>query len=191
MNRTSKRRTPDQSDCHDDLMTWSAPEVVREWEPSAGAERAILQGFLDFGRKTLLHKCAGLTGAQLVERAIPPSALSLLGLVRHLTEVERNWFRRRFGGEDIDRPYGRPDRPEAAFDELDAERAAQDIHALVDEWGAADRAVADLPLDHIFVSDRWGPMSLRWVYAHMSSEYSRHNGHADLLRERIDGQTGN
>jgi Protein of unknown function (DUF664) len=171
-------------------MIWTAPNVERDWEPSAGTERVILQGLLDFGRKTLLLKCADLTGAQLVERAIPPSTLSMLGLVRHLTEVERTWFRRRFGGEDIDRPYGRSDRPDAAFDDVDPERAAPDIDALVEEWCAADGAVADLPLDHLFVSDRWGPMSLRWVYGHMSSEYSRHNGHADLLRERIDGRTG-
>ena len=62
--------------------------------------------------------------------------------------------------------------------------------ALIAEWQAADQTVAHLPLDHVFVSDRWGPMSLRWAYSHMNSEYCRHNGHADMLRERIDGSTG-
>jgi len=171
-------------------MTWVAPEVEREWEPSNGDERAIADGFLEYGRKTLLVKCAGLTGEQLVQRANPPSTLSLLGLVRHITDVERNWFRRRFGGEEIERLYSRPDRPDAVFEDLDPEHAERDIDRLVNEWRAADRAIADLSLDHIWVSDRWGPMSLRWVFGHMNSEYSRHNGHADLLRERIDGRTG-
>lgn len=171
-------------------MTWSFPDVVRDWGPCVGDERAILQGFLDFGRKTLLMKCSGLSGAELVQRPVPPSTLSLLGLVRHVTEVERSWFRRRFGGETVDRLYWRADRPDAAFEEVAPDRAEQDIGRLVTEWQAADRAVAGLPLDHVFVSDRWGPMSLRWVYSHMNSEYCRHNGHADLLRERIDGRTG-
>jgi uncharacterized damage-inducible protein DinB len=179
-----------RGDGDDGAMTWLAPEVEREWEPSIGDERSILQGLLEYGRKTLLVKCSGLTGEQMVQRAMPPSSLSLLGLVRHITDVERNWFRRRFAGQEIDSVYARPDRLEAAFEELDASQAEQAIDRLVNEWQAADRAVADLPLDHIFVSDRWGPMSLRWVYGHMNSEYSRHNGHADMLRERIDGRTG-
>jgi hypothetical protein len=104
--------------------------------------------------------------------------------------MERTWFRRRFGGQTVDDLYRRPGRPEAAFDDLDPDRAEQDIAALVAEWRTADQAVADLPLDHQSVSERWGPMSLRWAYQHMNSEYCRHNGHADLLRERIDGGTG-
>lgn len=171
-------------------MVWSAPDVVRDWEPCVGDERAILQGFLDFGRKTLLLKCAGLTGVQLVDRAVPPSRLSLLGLVRHITEVERTWFRRRFGGEAVDYLYWRADRPDASFEETDPDRAEQDIECLIAEWQAVDHAVGNLSLDHVFVSDRWGPMSLRWAYSHMNSEYNRHNGHADLIRQRIDGATG-
>jgi endonuclease/exonuclease/phosphatase (EEP) superfamily protein YafD len=73
---------------------------------------------------------------------------------------------------------------------LGTDRHATGRAALIAEWPAADRAVARLPLDHVFVSDHWGPMSLRWVYSHMNSEYCRHNGHADMLRERIDGSTG-
>ena len=171
-------------------MIWTAPDVVRVDEPFVADERAMLEGFLDFGRSTLLLKCSGLTGAQLAQRAVSPSMLSLLGLVRHVAEVERTWFRRRFGGQDLDRLYWRADQPQAAFEEVDPGRAEQDIACLVAEWQAARRAVAGLPLDHIFVSDRWGEMSLRWAYCHMISEYNRHNGHADLLRERIDGHTG-
>jgi hypothetical protein len=171
-------------------MVWTAPAVVRVDEPFIGDERVVLQGFLDYGRRTLLVKCAGLTGAQLVSRAVPPSTLSLLGLVRHVTDVERTWFRRRFGGADLASVYPRPDRPEAAFEDVEAGRAEQDIACLVAEWEAADRAVEHLPLDHVFVSDRWGEMSLRWAYCHLTGEYDRHNGHADLLRQRIDGVTG-
>lgn len=169
-------------------MVWTAPVVTRVDEPFVAGEREMLQGFLDFGRRTLLVKCAGLTGVQLAERAVPPSTLSLLGLVRHLTDVERTWFRRRFGGQDIGSCHARADD---AFEGACAGRAEHDLAALVEEWSAADRAVAGLPLEHLYVSDRWGPMQLRWAYCHLASEYDRHNGHADLLRERIDGTTGN
>jgi hypothetical protein len=175
---------------HDMPMTWTAPAVNRVDEPTVADERTMLRGFLDFGRQTLLLKCSGLTGAQLGTRSVPPSSLSLLGLGRHVTDVERNWLRRRFGGQEIPSVYTRPDRPGAAFEDVDPDAAEQDIARLVAEWEAADRAVADLPLDHVFPHPRFGDMSLRWVYHHMISEYDRHNGHADLLRERIDGVTG-
>jgi hypothetical protein len=171
-------------------VVWAAPVVERLDEPFVADERRMLEGFLDFGRSTLLVKCSGLTGAQLAARPLAPSRLSLLGLVRHMTEVERAWFRRRFGAEAIEGVYARPDRADAAFDEAEPEGAERDIACLVAEWRAARRAVADLPLEHVFVSDRWGPMQLRWAYCHLTSEYDRHNGHADLLRERIDGSTG-
>jgi hypothetical protein len=127
---------------------------------------------------------------QLVVRSCPPSRLSLLGLVRHVTDVERTWLRRRFGGEAVGSVYARPGHPDAAFDGVDAGRAERDLARLVEEWQAARRAVEALPLDHVYVSERWGPMQLRWALHHLTSEYDRHNGHADLLRERIDGRTG-
>jgi uncharacterized damage-inducible protein DinB len=167
-------------------MTWTAPEAVRVDEPLTGDERVMRDGFLDYNRATLLQKCAGLTGEQLATQAVPPSALSLLGLVRHLTDVERNWFRLRFGGQEVALPYG----GDAAFTGVRPERAAEELAALVAEQEAARQAVAGLPLDHAWTSPRWGPMSLRWVLQHMSEEYARHNGHADLLRERLDGRTG-
>jgi hypothetical protein len=171
-------------------MIWTAPPVIRIDEPFIADERAMLAGFLDWQRSTLLVKCAGLTGPQLARKACPPSNLSLLGLVRHLTEVERTWFRRRFGGQAVDDLYTRADRPDAAFDEVGADRAEGDIARLATECELARQAVAGLSLDAIFVSERWGPMTLRWAYSHMNGEYARHNGHADLLRQRIDGQTG-
>jgi Protein of unknown function (DUF664) len=171
-------------------MPWTAPEYSRRDEPFTGDERAMLEGFLDWYRAGLLVRCSGLTGAQLAERGVPPSGMSLLGLVRHLTDVERTWFRRRFGGEQVDSVYSRPDRPDAAFDEADGALAARDLERLTAEQEAARRAVARLPLDAVFVSERWGEMWLRWWYSHMIAEYAGHCGHADLLRERIDGRTG-
>ena len=175
---------------HDARMPWVAPDVVRSDEPFVAGEREMLQGVLQFGRETLLLKCAGLDAVQLALRAAPPSALSLLGLVRHVTDVERTWLRRRFGRQDVPSLYTRPDSPDAAVDEADERSAERDLARLRAEWADADSAVAGLTLDDLFDSPTWGPMSLRWAYSHLISEYSRHNGHADLLRERIDGATG-
>ena len=111
-------------------MTWTAPQITRQSAPYVADERRMLEAWLDFQRQTLLSKCSGPTAGQLRQRAAPPSTLSLLGLVRHMTDVERGWFRRRIAGEEVGYLY------------------------------------------------------------HMIEEYARHSGHADLLRERIDGTTG-
>ncbi|MGH3255370.1 MAG: DinB family protein [Streptosporangiaceae bacterium] len=168
-------------------MTWTAPEVERPQGPLTGPERPMLQAFLDSYRVTLLHKCAGLTGEQLAERAVPPSSLSLLGLVRHMTKVERIWFRQRFAGEPVGNPFG--DETDADFNHLDPARAAADYARLTEEFKLADAAVANASLDDTFTS-RGEVMSLRLIYLHMIEEYARHVGHADLLRERTDGVTG-
>jgi hypothetical protein len=164
--------------------------VKRVDEPFVADERTMLDGFLDYSRSTFLVKCAGLTAGQLAARAAPPSTLSLLGLVRHLTDVEITWFRRRFGGQDVPSLYTTADRLDAAFDDVDPDRAEVEVARLRQEWQAARDAIAGLSLDHIFVSERWGELSLRWAYNHMNCEYARHNGHADLLRQLIDGTTG-
>jgi len=171
-------------------MQWTAPDYPRQDEPFVAGERAMLEGFLDWYRASLLARCSGLAGAQLAERAVPPSNLSLLGLVRHLTDVERTWFRMRFGAEQIDCVYSRPERPDAAFEDAAGANAERDLGRLAAEQEAARRVVARLPLNAVYLSDRWGEMSLRWAYSHMIAEYSGHCGHADLIRERIDGRTG-
>ena len=168
-------------------MTWKAPDVERPDGPLTGPERPMLQAFLDWQRATLLYKCAGLTGEQLAERIVPPSGLSLLGLVRHMTEVERAWFRKRFAGEPVDDPFG-SDKT-ADFERIDPARAAADYARLTEEFKLVDAAVAHASLDDTF-THRGELMSLRWIYLHMIEEYARHNGHADLLRERTDGATG-
>ena len=172
------------------MTAWTAPEAHREDEPLTGPERPMLQGWLDWHRQTLLRKCAGLTGAQLCTASAEPSDLTLLGLVRHMTEVERAWFTRRAAGHtEAGFVYLADARSDADFEDLAGADPEANLAAFRAELAASDRAVSDLPLDHEFIH-RDKPFSLRWVYLHMIEEYARHNGHADLIRERIDGATG-
>ena len=173
-------------------MAWVAPEVLRSEPPEVAREREALQAWLDYHRATLLFKCEGLTGEQLARRAAAPSSLSLLGLVRHMAEVERSWFRSRFRGQaDLGYLYCSDEHPDGDFDLTDPDRAEQDLTAYRRECELADTAVADAGLDDTYTFQRTGtPMDLRWIYLHMIEEYARHNGHADFLREQIDGVTG-
>jgi len=151
----------------------------------------MLEAWLDFHRQTLLGKCSGLTAEQLQQRAAQPSTLSLLGLVRHMAEVERSWFRRRVAGQDIGYLFSSEADPDGEFDHADAADAEQDLATYQREIELARQAVSGRALDEMFFhSHRNAQMSVRWVYLHMIEEYARHNGHADLLRERIDGATG-
>lgn len=175
---------------HDESVPWTTPELVPADEPFGADERAMLQGFLQYARDNIVAKCVGLGAGQLAQRSAPPSVLSLLGIVRHLTDVERHWLRRRFAGEDTSLLYSREDRPDAAFEEAAAEYAERDLARLRGEWAACDAALDHLDLGHVFHSPRWGEMTLRWGYLHMIREYSAHDGQADILRERIDGRTG-
>ncbi|HEY2506482.1 MAG TPA: DinB family protein [Streptosporangiaceae bacterium] len=171
-------------------MIWTMPEPQRVWEPFVADERTTLEGFLDKQRTTLLWKCSGLTASQLALRAVPPSSLSLLGLVRHLTEAERGHFRIEFAGESVEHAYSTADRPDGAFTDAGAGTAQQDIATLVAEWNLARAAIAGASLDDCFTHPEIGKISLRTQLNHMIEEYARHIGHADLLRECIDGVTG-
>jgi uncharacterized damage-inducible protein DinB len=111
----------------------------------------------------------------------------LLGLVRHMADVERAWFRIRFRGEPLPRLY---DYEDAAFENADPARAEADFAAVTEECARARKAVSGASLDDEFTGGRGRTLSLRWVYTHMIEEYARHNGHADLLRQRTDGVTG-
>jgi uncharacterized damage-inducible protein DinB len=172
-------------------MSWSAPQIERRSEPVVADERPMLQGWLDWHRDTLLWKCAGLTEEQLKQPSADPSNLTLLGLVRHMAEVERAWFRRRIAGEDIGQLYCGPDNVDGDFDDVAGADAESDFATFRAEVAACDAAVAGHPLEETFVNPRsQRDMSVRWVYIHMIEEYARHNGHADLIRERVDGVTG-
>ena len=171
--------------------SWTAPEVTRTEEPFNAGERESLEGWLERHRSTLLWKCQGLTGEQLARRAMPPSSLSLLGLVRHMAEVERAWFRRRFGGKpDLGHIYSSEQRPDDDFDRASAPDAEADFATYITECKLAKEAAAGHDLDQTFVSGSGRTGNLRWIYLHMIEEYARHNGHADILREQIDGVTG-
>lgn len=150
----------------------------------------MLEAWLDRHRATFLRKCAGLTAEQLAAASTPPSNLSLLGLIRHLADVERVWFRIRLAGQDIKPRYAEPPNWDAAFDHVDPRRAEAEYADLVAEMAEARAAGGTRDLDDTFVHAQWGEMSVRWLYIHMIEEYAQHNGHADLIRERIDGRTG-
>jgi uncharacterized damage-inducible protein DinB len=165
-----------------------APE--RTLPPLRADERTTLTAFLDAQRATLAIKCDGLTDGQLRERAVPPSSLSLLGIVRHMAEVERNWFRPLLSGERMSAIYA-PDMDwEGAFRDVATADTAEAFRTWRAECDHARTLVAAAPsLDT--TGERGGArFTLRWVITHMIEEYARHNGHADLLRERIDGTTG-
>ncbi|MFE2997578.1 DinB family protein [Nocardia sp. NPDC059246] len=172
-------------------MTWTAPDITRSAQVLVGDERAMLHSLLTRGREILLWKCQGLTGAQLATRSVAPSTMSLLGLIRHMTEVERGWFRKRAAGEPVGYLYSSDPSQDADFDDTIPEQAEADYARFLEEIAVCDKAIADLPLDHTVTHPRTGTdLSLRWIYLHMIEEYGRHAGHADLLRERIDGATG-
>jgi uncharacterized damage-inducible protein DinB len=150
-----------------------------------------MESWLDYHRATLLYKCQGLTGDQLARRAVGPSSLSLLGLVRHMAEVERAWFRRRFAGEaELGYLFCSEQHPDGDFDFADGAGAEADFAAFAAECVLAREAAAGRSLDDTFQHTQLGAMDLRWIYVHMIEEYARHNGHADILREQIDGVTG-
>jgi uncharacterized damage-inducible protein DinB len=171
-------------------MTDQPPVHDRAEPPFDADERAMLEGWLDYHRATLAMKCAGLDDEQLRLRAVPPSALSLLGLVRHMTEVERHWFRRVLEQRELPDVYCTPDDPDADFDHVEDADGGHTFVAWREEVAAAREAaarVADLASGGVH---HGRAVSLRWVLTHMVEEYARHNGHADLLRERIDGVVG-
>jgi hypothetical protein len=171
---------------------WTAPAADRIEPGRLTDERTSLEEWVDYHRATLLAKCAGLTGEQLKRRPLPPSRLSLLGLVRHMLEVERWWFRMNAAGEDLTFPYD-PDSVGLDFEAIEAADAAADLAAFRQECELARAAVAGRSLDDVVPSSGHHPerrRNVRWIFVHMLEEYARHNGHADLLREAIDGATG-
>ncbi|MGH4031169.1 DinB family protein [Actinomycetota bacterium Odt1-20B] len=174
-------------------MTWTAPHMERTTQLGDLGdmpERQMLEGWLNWHRETLLAKCAGLTPAQLVRTTVEPSNLTLLGLVRHMAEVERWWFRRSFAGEGVGAVFTGPDDGDEGINGVQEADAERDFGVYEAEITACDGASAGHDLDETFTSARGVVLSLRWVYVLLIQEYARHNGHADFLRERTDGVTG-
>ncbi|MFI9004366.1 DinB family protein [Streptomyces sp. NPDC053541] len=174
-------------------MTWTAPPVERSLKLGGlgtVGERRMLEGWLTWHRETLLAKCTGLGSEPLARPAVRPSALSLLGLVRHMAEVERWWFRRSVAGEELGAVFTGPADGDEGLAGVDPAHAERDFARYRAEVAACDAAVAGRGLDETFRTSGGAELSLRWVYLLMIQEYARHNGHADFLRERTDGATG-
>lgn len=172
------------------------PEAVsiteRAAPPMTADEHATLAGWLDFYRDTLAAKCTGLDEEQLRTASAPPSTLTLLGLLQHLAEVERNWFRRVLLGEDAPPLYVSPSSApghDGGFDLTDAVTGEQALATWREEVKRSIASCAGRDLG-ARVPFGEGEVTLRWIYVHMIGEYARHAGHADLVRERIDGTTG-
>ncbi len=168
-------------------------EDTRGDGPMTGDEREVLDHWLDLYRETVLLKIAGLNDDQLAHRAVPPSSMSLVGVVRHLTEVEAYWLREVL----LDEP-GVPDyycttgSEDGDFDDVDPATAAADVAAYQAELvtvRANTTAWSDLAVP-VRGRRRGKPVNLRWILIHLIEEYARHLGHMDLVREAIDGSVG-
>ena len=165
--------------------------VDRIAPPLIGGEREMLRAFLDYHRATLAMKCEGLSDDELRRRSMPPSELCLLGLVRHMAEVERTWFRIVINGEDIPLVWSDEGDYQVAYDASTATRseAFDAWQAEVEHSRRIEQAAESL--DVTGHQPKWGEdVSLRLVMLHLIHEYARHNGHADFLREAIDGTVG-
>ncbi len=173
--------------------------IVAEFEddrsdgPMTGAERAVLDHWLDLYRDTVLLKIAGLDADQLCRRSVLPSTMTLIGVVRHLTEVEAYWLRVVLLDEaDVPDYYCIPSSPDGDFDDIDPATAADDVEAYRAEIDRTRQVAADwTDLDAPVRGLRRGkPVNLRWILIHLIEEYARHLGHMDLLREAVDGRVG-
>jgi uncharacterized damage-inducible protein DinB len=180
------------STVHADM--WVDPDDdPRDTGVDLAGERATLLDYLRAYRLTLEMKCAGLDAEQMARRSVPPSTMSLLGLIRHMADVERSWFRRVMSGQDVPWLYRTPENREGAWD-----GAVGDPQVVEDAWRAwrDEVAFAERFVDEAHDLGARGhtrdgrPIELREVLVHMIEEYARHSGHADLLRERIDGRVG-
>lgn len=172
-----------------------APGRARPVPPSYADERATLEGRLEFGRATLELKCSGLDDEQARRASVAPSSMTLLGLVRHMAEAERSWFQRVFAGLDVPWLYGDGMEdgfdvgPEHGLEEAPATWRAQVAHSRELIAGASLEDTGLLPEADAGQLGGERRVSLRWILIHMTGEYARRNGHADLIRERIDGAT--
>ena len=166
-------------------------EVERRAEPSfVAGERETIEGWLEFHRLTLELKCEGLSDDQRKARPVATSALSLHGILRHMAEVERNWFQRvLLADSDLPGIWFRPGVEDSELLPLDDAGFEDDLATFRATCERSREIAAARSLDDTGIR-RGEPCSLRWVYTHMVEEYARHNGHADLIRELIDGAVG-
>ena len=155
-----------------------------------GDERTMLTVWLDYQRATLLWKCEGVSGVDMARKGIPPSNLSLLGLVRHMTFVEWHWFERVFSGDPTAQPFSTDEDADVDFNDLHPGSAEEDMARYLRQCDVSCAIVAGAGSFDQEAARAQDAVSLRWIMVHMIEEYARHNGHADLLRELIDGSVG-
>ena len=180
--------TGDDQTQRSDLMIAAIDPETRPEPPHAGSEREVLSGFLDYQRQTLIWKVSGISEEDLGRRLVP-SATTLLGMVKHLAYVERWWFQAVFAGREMPFPWSDAD-PDADF-RLEAGETAADIVALYQaEVAIAQQIVAAAASLEDIARIPSRDQSLRWIMVHMIEETARHCGHADILRELLDGATG-
>lgn len=162
--------------------------MKRTPEPTSSAESDLLRGWLNFHRDALATKCEGLTNEQLITQSAAPSQMTLLGLVRHLTEMEHHYLVQSFGAGEMGLLYCTDDQPDADFFQLETSMVAPSISRWREERARADELIAKV--GDLSAPSAFGTHNLRWHLLKVLQEYARHNGHADIVRERIDGATG-
>ncbi len=164
--------------------------IERPEPPMDGDERTMLTVWLDYQRATLLWKCENVEPDAMVRRGVPPSGLSLLGLVRHMTFVEWSWFEKCFAGNGSPQPFDTSQDPDVDFNDLDPARVPDDMERFLRQCDVSRAIVGGADSFGQLAAQSRDDVSLRWIVVHMIEEYARHNGHADLLRELIDGAVG-
>ncbi|HET9168938.1 MAG TPA: DinB family protein [Actinospica sp.] len=169
------------------MDTFKSP-LERVDPPQIANEREALARWVDYHRAELLSKLDGLTDEQ-ADRRVVPSLNTLHGLVRHLTKVEFAWFVLVIGGSDEPGPFGWPERKDGDFLLEDGATVEQDVARFLAACERSREIFAGVGLDDVFTHRRFGELDVRWIMIHMIEEYAQHNGHADILRELIDGTT--
>jgi uncharacterized damage-inducible protein DinB len=168
------------------------PNFVRPKPLLSGPEREQLESWLSFYRATLLKKCSGLSVEDLSRRPVESSTMSLLGMLRHMTFVEQVWFDARFAGNEVVEYYRRPNDRDTDWTELESATLAEVVTNFQRACETSDELARGHELDELVTKPGVGrePVDLRWIYLHMIEEYARHCGHADIIRELVDGTTG-
>lgn len=175
------------------MRTVPEREDTRDDGPMSGSMREVLDHWLGLYRESTLIKVGGLNGEQLCERSVPPSSMSLIGVVRHLTEVEAYWVRMVLEGrEDVPDYYATQASPDGEFDDVDPATAVQEVEAYQREVAQTQQILDSwTDVEALARGRRHGKqVNVAWILTHLIEEYARHLGHMELLRERVDGRTG-
>jgi hypothetical protein len=165
------------------------PPLAPDELVSTGTEREVLEAFLDFYRGVVVRKLRGVSGTE-ARRRLVPSDTTLLGIVKHLAGVESDWFQRRLDQQPVPRLTGGGGYPDESWSIGDGESVESVIAGYEESCARSRDAAARYELDDAVPHPRLGRVSLRWIYVHMIEETARHAGHADILREQLDGATG-